>query len=571
MRATERVWIGVLAVAATVPYLNTLGNGFAFDDRGMIVENPAVRGADASPWSFFTQPFFPGALYRPLTFLSYWTEVRLHGVTPLPFHLVNLGLHALVTVLFFLLCRSLRLGTAVSALAAGLFAVHPIHTEAVTNVIGRAEMLAAAAVLGALLCAVRGRSNAAWTALAAALFALGLLSKESAFVLLPLLFVCEWIRRPRRWRTIAAELTRSGQLPAFAAVGAAYLALRWFLFGTLTVGDRVAWLDNPLVQSSLGVRIGTATVVLVDSLAQLVLPLRLSADYSFNQIPLVESPADPRFLVAGAVLAVLALILWRNRAEAPAMAGGALFLLAALSLTSNFLFAIGTIRAERLLYLPSAGFCILAALAGTWALAQRPRLAAVAVASLLLLYAGRTWARNFDWASDVTLFQATVIAAPQSAKAHHNLGAALADAKRPDDAAMAFREALQIYPEYEEAAFGVGHMYDVRGLTAGALRWYRETLRIDPRHVKSYLNRGAILYNRGDLDGAEAEFRAGLAIVPEEPRLLTAVGFVRLAEGRIDEARSLLEQSQRLSPDDPETKRALAYAAQQKTGPMKGS
>src|SRR6185295_1849045 len=96
-------------------------------------------------------------------FLTYWGQQRLHGLDPFAFHLLNLLLHVLVTVLLFELCRSLRLGNSISALAAGLFAVHPIHTEAVSNIIGRTELLSAAAVLGALLCAARGRRSIGWT------------------------------------------------------------------------------------------------------------------------------------------------------------------------------------------------------------------------------------------------------------------------------------------------------------------------------------------------------------------------------------------------------------------------
>jgi protein O-mannosyl-transferase len=571
MRATDRTWMALLVAAAVLPYLNTLGNGFAFDDRGMIFENAAVRSATTQPSSFFTTPFYPGALYRPLSFLSYWVEQRLHGMTPFGFHLVNLGMHTLVTLLVFALCRSLRLGGLVSFLAAGLFAVHPIHTEAVSNIIGRTELFSAAAVLGALLCAARAGQNRAWVAAGAALFALGLLSKESAFVLVPLLFVCEWMRQPRPLVQVLATLTSSGALPVYGAVAAAYLGLRWWLFGTLTVGEAVAWLDNPLAHSSTMVRLGTATMVFVDSLAQMILPLRLSADYSFDQIPLVTSPFDPRFLIAAAVLSALALVVWRTRAEAPVLLGCVAFYLAAVSLTANLLFPIGTIRAERLLYLPSVGFCILVGVGAGVALERRPRWAATALAVVFVAFAGRTWARNPDWSSDITLFRATVNASPNSAKAHHNLGAALAEAKqRPEDASMAFRQALQIWPDYEEAAFGVGTTYEARGLNDGAMHWYGETLRINPHHVRAYINRGNILYRIGDFGGAEAEFQRGLVLLPDEPRLLTGIGIVRLAEGRFDEARALLEQSLQLAPDYAVTRDALDYA-QQTNDPMKGS
>lgn len=573
---TERLLCVCLLAAATLPYLNALGNGFAFDDRSMIVGNPIVRQAEPPIPEVFTQPYYPGALYRPLTFLGYWFQHRLHGANAGAFHLVNVALHAVVTLLVFAVGRRFGLGRLGAFAAAVVFAVHPIHTEAVTNVVGRAEVLSAAAVLGALLCTLRARDEDGeereWLTVAAVLFAAGLLCKENAFVFLPLLAIALamaegwWPGDPRRDRPTYGSLARPFVL--FGAIAAGYLGLRWLLFGTLTLGDDVSWLDNPLAHTPALVRAGTATVVLFDSLAQLVVPWHLAADYSFDQVPLVESPADPRLLLALATLTALALLFWRLRRRAPAAAAGVLFFLASISLTSNFLFAIGTIRGERLLYLPSVGFAIAVGALLAPVLRRHRQWAPAALGVLVAVLAARTWVRNADWASDLTLFTATVETSPYSAKAHHNLGAALAEEGRHAEAALAFRQALQLHPEYEDAAFGIARMYELRGMTAGALRWYERTLEIDPRHVNAFLNRGAIHYNRGDLPEAAETFRAGLAVAPEDPRLITAVGFVHLAEGKVAEARAAFEEAQRRAPDDPEPRRGLQLAQRLAAAPQ---
>lgn len=562
--ATERLRLSCLVLAAAVPYLNALGAGFTFDDRGVIVQNEVVHASAPPLVELFTEPYQPGALYRPLTHLTYWANHRLHGLDPAWFHAVNIALHVVVTMLVYRLALTMRISRTIAFTAALVFAVHPIHTEAVTSVVGRAELLSAIAVLGGLLCAWRSRrpqaARAAWLAAAAALFGAGLLCKENAFVFLPLLVVVAWIGEGQPLRQVLVRLNLTGELPLFAGIGVAYLLLRWTLFGTLTVGAEVARLDNPLAHVSTEVRLATAASVLSDSIAQLALPLQLSADYSYDQIPVVDSLSDPRLFVATALLLGLGLLFWELRRHSRAAAGGALFFLAAISLTSNFLFPIGTIRAERLLYLPSVGFCLVAGAAAAWALERSPRAAVAALAVVLLAGSARTWVRNGDWATERTLYEATVRTSPRSAKAHHNLGVALDRDREYAESALAHRRSLAIDPTYEDAAFGIGCAAQRRGMTALALHWYEETIRLDPRHTLAHFNRGATYFNIGDIEAAEAAFRRGLAEEPEQPQLLMGLGFVRLAEGNPDAAREVLEQSRSLDPNDPQTRRALQLA-----------
>ncbi|MFN8642223.1 MAG: hypothetical protein U0802_11400, partial [Candidatus Binatia bacterium] len=181
----------VVAALAVAPYLNSLSNGFAFDDPDVVRDNPMVT-LDP-PAALFTTVYHPGALYRPLTMLTYVANHRLgHGA--MGFHAANVALHALVALAVFRLVH-LLLGSLLAATVAGaLFAVHPVHTEAVSNVVGRAELLAALLVLATLLAtrralASRGGAAWAWRILAWLAFAAGLLAKESAFTAIGLVAV----------------------------------------------------------------------------------------------------------------------------------------------------------------------------------------------------------------------------------------------------------------------------------------------------------------------------------------------------------------------------------------------
>jgi tetratricopeptide (TPR) repeat protein len=397
-------------------------------------------------------------------------------------------------------------------------------------------------VLGALLAFVRAdRSRgwrwAAWWAASLGAFAAALLSKESACTAVGLVaLVAWWIRPPQRGtgRWLAAAVP-------YAAIGVGYLGLRLWIVGSLTLPTRPSMLDNPLAHATVPSRIATAAVVLFEYLSQLFLPLHLSADYSYNEIPLIDSAADPRLLLAlgGGLLLVLVVGLAARRV--PALGMAALFAAVPLSLTANVLFPIGTIKAERLLYLPSVGWCLAAGWFGAAAWQRHRRAAAAVLVTLLAAYGARTVVRNRDWRDDLSLFGAAVQASPNSAKAHYNLGVAY-DKRGDTDAAMLhLRQALQIHPGCADAALTIGTIYEKKGLYGGALHWYARTLQLDWSLARAHLNTGSIRYQLHEYTAAEAAFRSGLAVEPRNPRLQLGLGLALRAQNRPIEARLVLD------------------------------
>ncbi|MBX3023462.1 tetratricopeptide repeat protein [bacterium] len=537
-----------IAVLALLPYLNAIGGDFVFDDVGVIRDNPVVQREPA--WRVFTTVYEPGALYRPLTMLSYVANARIDGGAN-AFHAVNVALHVLVAVAVYALAARL-LGTRGAAwVAAALFAVHPIHTEAVTGIVGRAELLAALCSLLALLALARalagGVASRRWLALSVAAFAAGLLCKESVFTTIALVLVVHWRLAPADgWRRRLAVV-----LP-YALVGAAYLGLRLAVVGALGLPAPPGALDNPLAHVDGATRLRTALAILWDYLAMLIAPVHLSADYSFSQVPLVASWADPRVWVPVAILGGGAAAALASRTRRPELLVALALFAIPLSLTANILFPIGTIKAERLLYLPSAGAC----LAAGWLLLlpwrTRPRTAAVLIAAVLGLFAARTWVRNQDWRDEGTLYAATVRIAPDSAKAHHNFAVARQRAGAYDEALAHYRQALRIYPDYADAAFGIGHIATLRGDDDAALRWYTATLSLDPDFTKAHLQLGLLYQRHRDFAAAESAFTAGLAKDPDNPLLLVNLAAARLSQGnrwgaiealaRLDRARPPVDQ-----------------------------
>ena len=303
-RRASFFWPGLVALAAVVVYLNTLGNGFA-----------------------------PEA--------------------------VNLGLHAVVSALAWFALRRAGIYYGTALLGALLFAVHPVHVEAVTHVVGRSELLAAAGVLAAWLSHRRAseahssRSRGAWILTATLLYFLAILSKESA-ILAPVLFVADDLRRVKEAGDYRAA--RAGR--SMALYGAALLAallLRAGALGGFRGAEDALSLDNPLVAAGTLTRVATAAWIQARYAYLMVWPRDLCADDSYDTLPTVQDLSDPR-LLAGLTFAIAAITIaaygWRR--SRPLFLGAILFL------------ATGILMGERPAYLPSLGFCLLAGHLGAW-------------------------------------------------------------------------------------------------------------------------------------------------------------------------------------------------------------
>lgn len=535
-------WALAVGVSAVLCYVNAVGNDFVLDDTHLIRDNLRIRSVAHVPNLFATSYWDvagPQALYRPLVLVSYAVNYAINGLSPGGYTVVNIALHAGVSLLLFALVRAIG-GTLFVAGAAGIaFAVHPVHTEAVAGISGRPELLAAVFFLLAMhlhrLAPGTRSTRLAYRAGTLVCFAGALLSKESAMTLILILpvmdalFQAESIEglpvRPR------SRLVRD-YLP-LAGVAVAYLLVRRAVLGSITISESaIAPLDNPLVpitEDPFGGRMGataaeavmTAFAVVVEYARLLVWPARLSPDYSYHQIPLVTSTLDSRFLAGVALVAVCLVsvaLLWRRNRVA---AFGLAFLALTFSIVSNFLITIGTICAERLMYLPSAGALIAAALglerlAGS-AMARR-RLVAGAIAILIVLGAVRTLTRNRDWKNEITLWSAAVQAAPRSARVQSEYGRILmaqaetiAEAGRTGDAEQLysgaqshFETALKIYSSYSPAIEGLAMIHSLHGRFEEAIVLYERALQAWPANFAALTNWGSALWERARRTGARA-------------------------------------------------------------------
>jgi tetratricopeptide (TPR) repeat protein len=544
-----------------IVYLNALGNEFVLDDTRIIRDNVRIRSLANVP-GFFASSYWDmegaQALYRPMVLASYAVNYAMHGLSPPGYTAVNIALHAAVSLLLFALVRGIG-GSLFAAGAAGIaFAVHPVHTEAVTGIAGRPELLAAFFFLLAMhvhrLVPGAGRTAAlGYRAGTLACLACAVLAKESAMTLLLVLPAMDALfpAKGSAGKPVGPRSRIVTDYLPLMSVALAYLAVRRAVLGAIVIsGSVIAPLDNPTVPmmtTALGERLGatpgqalmTAVAVVAEYARLLAWPARLSPDYSYNQIPLVTSVLDARFMAGVAVVGVCVggiLVLWRRNRIA---VFGLALLALTFSIVSNFVITIGTICAERLMYLPSAG-AIIAVAAGAEALtrtvAARRRLAHVVLTFLIVVItmgAARTWTRNRDWKNDLTLWSAAVTVAPDSARVQTEYGRVVmglaeeaAQAGRATDAARLyataqahFETALKIYPSYALPMDGLANIHSLHQRFDEALVLYERAVKVWPGNYASLTNWAGLLWDRSTRTAVRASALRGEGRVAEADEL----------------------------------------------------
>jgi hypothetical protein len=432
------VMLGVFALAL---YANTFGHRFAFDDLMVVQLNKFTRQGLAGIPKMLTTFYWAGdwdynnGIYRPLSLIGLAVQWQLFRDVPTGYHIVSVLLYVITILLLFNTLRALlaKYSPVLAFVATLIFAAHPTHTEVVANIKSQDELLCFIFALLAIrfvLKNVQGPSLAN-VFFACTCFFLSLLAKESALVFLgaiPLMLYCFRDVKPK---AIAREIA------PLVAVSVLWFALhQWVIHYNAPPLHAYTRDDNSLVAAKTFVeREATAFSMMGRYLFLLVFPHPLSYDYSYNEIPLV-SFTNAKAIVPFLACVALAVVAFRQLKEKSFVSFGILFFFVTISMTSNLIVLIGVTMADRFLYVPSLGFCIVVTYfwirylhvpdtIGSSVRFVDPRFLPVFL--LLALYSYKTYTRNADWHDNLTLFTTDVRSSPGSARAHFGAGSEMLD------------------------------------------------------------------------------------------------------------------------------------------------
>jgi protein O-mannosyl-transferase len=482
-------------------YANSLPNDFVGDDFPIVAANPAIRSI--APIHFLKSPYWTesqsAGIYRPLTVLSLSIDYAIWHRWPAGFRLMNLLIHALNGWLLFLIARSIVGPGTVAIAAALIYVMHPVHTEAVTTIVGRGELLGVCFFLAAWLLFRRGRTG--W---AVALFVLSVLSKENAIVLPAVLVLdiffsngCDLNKVTAAWKKLVAI--------GFAAL--AYLGLRFWVLGGLGVPAVMQYRGGTL---SYLERWMTSGRVFLRYLQLVLAPIDLVGDYDVNTIPIAHPGDWDAWIGILLVVLTISVAVWFRRRDW-AISLGLFFAITALIPASNWIMPISVLMAERFLYLPMIGLALAAAVM----FARLPsRFRTVTGAGWLTMALVLCIAHNYIWRNEFTYYRNMVRVEPENVKARIGYGFALIQAGYKEEAADQLQAGLRILPNNPSVISTLALTKMTRKSCSDAWPLLERALAISPNHGDT-LRRVADCYLReGRIPEAEAAYRRAADHIP---------------------------------------------------------
>ncbi len=589
----EKIIILVISLAISfLLYGNSIKGDFVSDDKLVILQNSLVSGNFSDLFKAFSAPYYhdkPNAgLYRPLTIASYNFN-RVFSKSPVSFHLLNVILNAINGFLVFLLVSKLT-SKRTAYFAAVFFMFLPIHSEAVSAIVGRAELLAFFFSVLSLLLILDKRY-----ALASLLLLLGLLSKETASGFF-LVFLYIWKFSPvrsslaevRRTRALGASETSNGIKQIFynslyfVPAIAIYAIMRASVLGKYFIGVDHLMAYNPLKFAPFFSSLWTSMKVFYLYLLKTVAPYQLSSDYSFNQIPVIQNPFLHYEVYIGAVtLAVLVYLAVKKRENVYGLSAG-MFLLTYF-LISNWFIKIGTIMGERLMYAPSLGLVILAAtwidkfvtargpvaphptgahsrIARPWGPQSRHPFAIYFCLFLLLSWYGFIIIdRNKDWRSEKAILTSGYMASPNSVVSITNMAFLDFNDDNYLGASKWAEKALKIFPDHMPAIFLAGHAYKKLGDSRLAESAWLRVLELNPNYDGAHLSLGVLYYEQGRFSEAESILGKGFEFQKTWGKAFP-LALVKINTGKHDDAIQLIISNFGENPEKRELKFALGLA-----------
>ncbi|KPK42675.1 MAG: hypothetical protein AMJ78_01670 [Omnitrophica WOR_2 bacterium SM23_29] len=549
-RSAYLIAIFLIIAAGVLVYANSLNNPLIWDDGGLIVDNLQIRHIGNIPRLFLQNVYsqdMVGRFYRPILMTTFALNYKLGGLNPYGYHLINLLLHlanaVLVYCLVVLICGNQGLLPFLTAL---LFAVHPIHTEAVTYISGRADPLAAFFGLTSLIFFIRyfnskTHSKRFYYLGSFLSFILALLSKEAS-VIFPFSFILYEVCFSK---TRFKPKSLYKYIPFFAAL-LSYGLVRSVILSNV----KEAYLVTKFIP--LTNRLFTIPLVILTYLRLLVSPFGLHMEHMEYMANPPGSLFEIRVLVPLVFLIVIGFLIWRSRKRFMLITFGSLWFFLNLLPVLN-LVPINAFIAEHWLYIPSIGFFLVFSAVLTKFVgfkSVRPYII-IFLFGVFVLSGYLTFKQNYIWKDHLTFYKYMLKYVPQSSRLHTNLGNTYLTLEMYEEAACEYKEALRLNPTGVHAVYGyinLGVLNEKLGDEDEAIRMYEKVMELDPTFALAFIYIGKIHYRNNKYLDSIKFYRRAVELVPTNANYWNDLAGAYLKARKLKEAAQSYEKALDIYP-----------------------
>jgi len=534
-------------------YANSLGGKFIWDDEFLIEKNEYIKHPGGIA-GFFTKPLSYGTplksnYYRPLQALTYALNYRAGGLDPVGYHVFNIILHVGAACALYWLTLLLFKNGFLSLATSLLFVAHPINTEAVTYISGRADPMVVVFMclsVAYYVKAARGKKNLFYL-LSAASYVLALFSKETALVIPFLLLAYDYI---------------CGGSGASGRAVFPKRAVPFFFIGVLYIILRKTALNFPAENTAINATLYTRVPLVLSSIAmyfkKLILPLDLHMEYRMV-IPPMGGPAVMAGM--GIFAALIAAAAFYAKREKIITFSIAWFLINYFPISN--IYPLNAVFAEHWIYPASIGLYI----ASGWALfkiysrgAAVKWLAVLLLAGLLFSASHATVRQNRHWAEPARFYERILKYNDKSSRVYNNLGRVYATGERAHEAIAMYEKAIEVKPDYLNAYNNLANAHSRLGNKAEAVTLYEKAVALGPNDADVYFNFGKLRRNMGEYEKAIALYKKAIEINPRHVKAHNNLGVAYLHAGKPGQAARVLEKAIEINPRHPEAYNNLAVA-----------
>lgn len=546
MKSQPFLHVALLIIFSLSIYINTLKNGFVYDDGQTIVSNIMIRNLDNLP-QLFKKDYSLRAgekSYRPVVTFSYFLDYAFFNLTPWGFHLTNILLHAANGALFyffllFLIGKPLKVGLSISTSL--LFISHPVLSESVNVISFREELLVFFFYIATLHLYFSIKSTSLQPSaikaryfLSCLTYFLALFSKEMAITLPIIIYCYELIYTDKKsgyWFLNPINRYSVG----YIVVTLVYIFFRFFYYHNPN-GDESTF-------GGIHERLLTIPWLLQSYLKLFLFPISLSADYSI--MPVV-SFFSQSFIIP--VIVLMSFFLFSLKKYNKNIIFGLLFFLVTLIPVYNIV-SIHNPLAERYLYLPCAGLAIVVGSLIPYVIDTRRSFSILPLAIILIIFSISIVKRNTIWESEHSLWTDTVKKMPHSSRAHTNLGVAYQKEGDAEAAIYQQQVALKLNPDYPSAHNNIGLAYRMTGRFTEALEEFKTAIRLRPDSARYYNNLGDVYVDLSSYKEAIRSYQSAIALNPYHPSAHFNLGTAYQKAGYHDEAMQEYEIAIKFDPN----------------------